>query len=204
MQELVNMGIRDRDVLRAIRAVPREEFVPSVLRGEAYRNMPLPLEKGQTISQPYVVAYMTEALKLDAKAKVLEIGTGSGYQAAVLAELAEEVYTLEIIESLGCEARDKLHLLGYQNLHVQIGDGYAGWPDQAPFDAIILTAAPPAVPETLLEQLGTGGRLIAPVGVGRQELVLICNDSGEFHRQRLIPVAFVPMTGEIQGRTVSH
>ena len=200
LEELVSMGIRDDKVLSAVRRVPRENFVLPFTRAEAYRNIPLPIDEGQTISQPYVVAYMTEALQLDEGDRVLEIGTGSGYQAAVLAKLAARVYTMEIVETLGTAARKKLEAGGYTNVEVRIGDGYEGWPEEAPFDAIIITAAPPAIPPPLLGQLADGGRMVAPVGEHRQELVLIKRRADELTEERLIPVAFVPMTGEAQNR----
>ncbi len=191
-------GIGDERVLAAMRAVPRHELVPAQLRGDAYADYPLPIGEGQTISQPYIVAYMTEQLQLDGDERVLEIGTGSGYQAAVLAELSKEVYTIEIVETLARRAEADLARLGYTNIHVRHGDGYRGWPEEAPFDAIIVTAAPGRIPEPLVEQLAVGGRMILPVGKGYQELILITRDEEGVHRQRLIGVHFVPMTGEVQ------
>jgi protein-L-isoaspartate(D-aspartate) O-methyltransferase len=158
----------------------------------------LPIGHGQTISQPYIVAYMTEALQLKGNEKVLEIGTGSGYQAAVLAEIVKEVYTIEIVKPLAEEAKKRLVAEGYKNIVVKYGDGYQGWPDQAPFDAIIVTAAPPVIPKTLIEQLKEGGRMILPVGEGFQELVLVTKKSGKISKESLIPVRFVPMTGQVQ------
>jgi protein-L-isoaspartate(D-aspartate) O-methyltransferase len=156
----------------------------------------LPIGEGQTISQPYIVALMTELLELKGDEKVLEIGTGSGYQAAILAELAKEVYTIEIIEKLAQTAKERLEKLGYQNIKVKAGDGYLGWPEVAPFDAIIVTCAPPFIPEPLQEQLKEGGRMVIPVGTAYQELKLIRKEKGKIKVKAIIPVRFVPMTGE--------
>jgi protein-L-isoaspartate(D-aspartate) O-methyltransferase len=197
--QIVARGVRDPVVLQALRTIPRHEFVPPALAAEAYSDSPLPIGEGQTISQPYIVGYMTELLRLDSAHKVLEIGTGSGYQAAVLSLLAKEVYSIEIVESLGLEARERLTRLGYGNIHVRIGDGYKGWPEQAPFDRIILTAAPPEIPRALLDQLASGGRLIAPVGPnsGAQEIIVADKDAaGKIHLQTDLPVRFVPMVKE--------
>lgn len=194
-------GVKDAEVLRAMRKIPRHEFVASGFINDAYNDTPLPIAAGQTISQPYIVAYMTEKLDLKKTDRVLEIGTGSGYQAAVLAEIVDTVYTIEIIEELANGAGKILRKLGYSNVKVRHGDGYQGWPESAPFDAVIITAAPPKLPKPLLDQLAEGGRLISPVGDYYQELVLIENtgQSG-FRKQTLIPVRFVPMTGEIQSK----
>ncbi len=200
-------GIRDARLLEAMRAIPREDFVPPDLRGLAYRDGPLPIGQGQTISQPYIVALMTEAARLRRKDRVLEIGTGSGYQAAVLGKLVREVYSIEIVPELGERARELLKKLGYRNIHVRVGDGYAGWPEKAPFQAILLTAAPEQIPQPLLDQLAVGGRLIAPVGPEGtdQELVRVTRektDSGSVLKtERLLPVRFVPMTGKARGRS---
>jgi protein-L-isoaspartate(D-aspartate) O-methyltransferase len=186
-------------VLDALRAVPRHEFVPAALRGSAYRNLPLPIGEGQTISQPFIVALMTELASVDGMSKVLEIGTGSGYQAAVLAEIAREVYTIEIVEPLGRRASATLERLGYDNVHVRVGDGYRGWPEAAPFDAIVVTAAPGEVPAPLIEQLAVGGRLVIPVGAedGVQSLRLLTKDSaGNVAQSDVLPVRFVPFTRE--------
>jgi protein-L-isoaspartate(D-aspartate) O-methyltransferase len=194
-RQIAARGVKDRAVLKALRAVPRHEFVPPDLASEAYSDNPLPIGYGQTISQPYIVGYMSEMLKLAPEHKVLEIGAGSGYQAAVLSRLAREVYTIEIVEPLGVQARDRLERLGYRNIHVRIGDGYRGWPEEAPFDRIILTAAPPEIPEALIEQLAPGGRLIAPVGpsYGDQEIILVDKDAeGRIHTKTDLPVRFVP------------
>ena len=166
-EQIAGRDVRDPRVLAALAHVPRHELVPDEMREYAYEDRPLPIGHGQTISQPYVVAYMTEQLRLRGDERVLEIGTGSGYQAAVLAELAREVYSIEIVEELGERARADLARLGYSNVHVRVGDGYRGWPEQAPFDAIIVTAAPGHVPQPLIDQLAVGGRLVLPVGRSR-------------------------------------
>ena len=187
-------GIRDGDVLRAMRETPRHEFVPPDVRAYAYHDQPLPIGYGQTISQPYIVAFMTEELAVEKNDRVLEIGTGSGYQAAVLAPLVAHVYTIEIVPELAKAARAKL--ARYDNVTVRQGDGYKGWPEQAPFDRIILTAAPPEIPQALLDQLKPGGKLLAPVGESSwsQELVLVEKDAGgNLRRTSLLPVRFVPM-----------
>lgn len=195
--QILRRGIEDPAVLQAMRTVPRHEFVPLPYRDLAYTDQPLPIGNGQTISQPYVVAQMTELLALDSSSKVLEIGTGSGYHAAVLSQVAGEVYTIEIIAPLGHRARQKLDELGYDRVHVRIGDGYRGWPEEAPFDAIILTAAPPEMPTPLLEQLKVGGKMVLPEGSGSiQDLLLVTRTAGSLERQRVAAVRFVPMTGE--------
>lgn len=189
----------DPAVIDAMRRVPRHEFVPDSYREFAYLNRPLPIGEDQTISQPYIVALMTDLAEIDAASRVLEIGTGSGYQAAILAEIADHVYTIEIIESLGLQAQGTLARLGYGNVSVRIGDGYAGWPDKAPFDAIIVTAAPETVPAPLIEQLAVGGHLVVPVGpeAGSQVLrVLEKNAEGELATRDVLPVRFVPFTRE--------
>jgi protein-L-isoaspartate(D-aspartate) O-methyltransferase len=192
-------GIRDTLVLKAMQKVPRHFFVPDYLKDQAYVDSPLPIGEGQTISQPYIVAFMTEALKLKGGEKVLEIGTGSGYQAAVLAEIAKEVYTIEIIPSLGRRANELLKKLAYNNIHVNIGDGYRGLPEQAPYDAIMVTAAPGHIPQPLVDQLKKEGRMIIPVGDFYQELILITKKpDGNIKKQSVLPVRFVPMTGEAQ------
>ena len=198
-QQIRWRGVKDSLVLKAMKKVPRHEFVPSYLKEVAYSDRPLPIGEGQTISQPYIVAFMTEQLNLKGGEKVLEIGTGSGYQAAILAEIAGEVYSIEIISSLGRQAEKRLKKLGYQNIHVKIGDGYLGLPEQAPFDAIIVTAAPDHIPQPLINQLKNGGRMIIPVGDYRQELILITKDKhGKIKKQPILPVIFVPMTGKAQ------
>jgi len=189
-------GVKDPRVLSALRKVERHRFVPEEYLNSAYSDQPLPIGEGQTISQPYIVALMTELLELKGDEKVLEIGTGSGYQAAILAELAKEVYTIEIIESLASMARSRLSGLGYQNIKVKAGDGYLGWPEAAPFDAIIVTAAPDHIPKPLLDQLKEGGRMVVPVGTYAQELRKIVKRSGTIETTDIIPVVFVPMTGD--------
>jgi protein-L-isoaspartate(D-aspartate) O-methyltransferase len=179
--------------------VPRHEFVPQELRKDAYKNGPLPIDYDQTISQPYVVAFMTEQLEPRPTDRVLEIGTGSGYQAAVLAELVREVYTIEIIEPLAKRAEADLKRLGYTNVFVRAGDGYKGWPEAAPFDSIIVTCAPEKVPQPLVAQLKDGGRMIIPVGgTPDQQLVLLRKQGERLEKRTVLPVRFVPMTGEAQ------
>ncbi len=197
-RQIVARGISDRAVLAAMEKVPRHEFVPQSLRSKAYDDRPLPIGEGQTISQPYIVALMTEALRLAPGDKVLEIGTGSGYQAAVLAELVEQVYTIEIIESLGKRAEGTLKRLGYDGVQVKIGDGYLGWEEHAPYDAIIVTCAPEDIPQPLIDQLAEGGRMIIPVGPQShtQTLTLVEKKEGVILKKGIIPVLFVPMTGE--------
>lgn len=192
-------GIKDTLVLKAMRNVPRHLFVPDYVQEQAYVDSPLPIGEGQTISQPYIVAFMTEVLQLKGGEKILEIGTGSGYQAAVLAEIVKEVYTIEIVPSLGLRAEQLLKKLNYKNIHVKIGDGYQGVPEQAPFDAIIVTAAPGHIPQPFVDQLKKGGRMIIPVGDFYQELMLITKKpDGTVKKQSVLPVRFVPMTGEAQ------
>ena len=193
--------VSDPAVLRAMRTVPRHEFIPESLARMAYEDRPLPIGQGQTISQPYIVASMTEALELEADDIVLEVGTGSGYQAAVLAEIVKEVYSIEIVPELGKRAARVLDALGYANVHTRIGDGYIGWPGRAPFDAIIVTAAPDHIPQPLVDQLKTGGRMVIPVGPrGRvQELKLLeKQEDGSVKTITLDLVRFVPMTGEAE------
>ena len=198
-EQIAGRGIEDPRVLAALSRVPRHELVPEDVRAHAYEDRPLPIGHAQTISQPFVVAYMTEQLRLRGGERVLEIGTGSGYQAAVLAELAGEVYSIEIVAPLGERARADLQRLGYRNVHVRIGDGYRGWPEQAPFDAIIVTAAPGHVPQPLIDQLAVGGRLVLPVGGLDQELLRIERHADGIREERLIDVRFVPMRGEAEG-----
>ncbi|RMH37223.1 MAG: protein-L-isoaspartate(D-aspartate) O-methyltransferase [Nitrospirae bacterium] len=203
-EQIIGGGITDTAVIEAMRRVPRHRFVPDTVADEAYEDHPLPIGFGQTISQPFIVAYMTQALKLKPNDKVLEVGTGSGYQAAVLAEIVSHVYTIEIVEPLAKRAEATLRALGYQNVHVRVGDGYQGWPEEAPFDAIIVTAAPDHVPQPLLDQLAIGGRMILPVGKFVQELVLIRRTEKGFERTTLLPVAFVPMTGEAEKKKAAE
>jgi len=197
-EQIEARGVHDSRVLAAMRRVPRHEFVPFEQRPYAYEDRPLPIGHGQTISQPYIVAVMSEALELDGSEKVLEIGTGSGYQAAVLAQLAAEVYTIEIVEPLASRARSDLKRLGFENLHVRAGDGYRGWPEAAPFDAIIVTAAPDHIPQPLVDQLAVGGRLVIPVGRMFQELVLLAKEAEGVRHEDLLAVRFVPMVGEAE------
>lgn len=185
--------IRDSSVLAAMMKVPRHRFVDAEYQMEAYSDYPLPIGFGQTISQPYIVAYMTEAAQIAPTEKVLEIGTGSGYQAAILAELAREVYTIEIIPELAERARTVLTELGYGNVQVRAGDGYAGWPEHAPFDAIVVTAAPDHVPPALVEQLAVNGRMIIPVGTGAQEMRVITKTAAGITEKKTLPVRFVPL-----------
>jgi len=188
--------ITNTRVLAVMDKVPRHEFVPASLRAQAYRDHPLPIGHGQTISQPFIVAFMTEKLEPQPTDKVLEIGTGSGYQAAVLAELVSNVYTIEIVEPLAHRAEADLKRLGYTNVFVRAGDGYKGWPEAAPFDAVIVTCAPEKVPQPLVDQLKEGGRMIIPVGpAGDQELYLLRKHGDKIERQAVLPVRFVPMTG---------
>ena len=189
-------GISDPRVLAAMAKVERHLFVPPGYRAQAYRDHPLPIGENQTISQPYIVALMTELLELDGDEKTLEVGTGSGYQAAVLAELTTEVYTIEIVKPLAERSGKLLDSLGYKNVTVRCGDGYAGWEEQAPFDAIIVTCAPSEIPQPLLEQLADSGRMVVPVGDFWQELMLIERVGDEYYQTKVIPVRFVPMTGE--------
>ncbi|MCW9706110.1 protein-L-isoaspartate(D-aspartate) O-methyltransferase [Fodinibius salsisoli] len=193
-----NKGVTDPTVLEAMRQVPRHLFVPKQYQSYAYQNRPLPIGYNQTISQPYIVAYMTQMLNLEAGEKVLEIGTGSGYQAAVLSELTSNVFTIEIVEPLGQQAKSRFDSLGYSTIKTKIGDGYKGWSKHAPFDAIILTAAPEEIPQPLIEQLAPGGVLVAPVGrAGKvQMLTKVTKDqNGKVEIQKKLPVRFVPMMG---------
>lgn len=196
--QIVGGGITDQKVIAAMRRVPRHQFIPDYEAKDAYGDFPLPIGHAQTISQPYIVAYMTDALNLQPGEKVLEIGTGSGYQAAILAELGVHVFTIEIVKPLAQYARDNLSKLGYDQVMVRAGDGYQGWPEERPFDAIIITAAPDHIPSPLLEQLAVGGRLILPVGDQSQSLVLIRRNEEGYSQTELLSVRFVPMTGEAE------
>jgi len=195
------MDIKNPRVLKAMATVPRHEFVPESLRKYAYGDGPLPIGYGQTISQPFIVAFMTEHLDPKPTDRVLEIGTGSGYQAAVLSMLAGEVYTIEIVEPLAKQAAAVLKRLGYNNVKVLAGDGYKGWPEHAPFDAIIVTCAPDQVPQPLVDQLKDGGRMIIPVGpAGNQQLYLLRKNGQKIEKQAVLPVSFVPMTGKADSK----
>lgn len=197
-RQIAARDVTDPDVLSAMKQVPRHRFVPPAYRESAYNDHPLPIGEGQTISQPYIVAFMTQALDLRPDDRVLEIGTGSGYQAAVLAELVNQVYTIEIVESLGIRARNTLKKLGYDNVHVRIGNGYKGWPQKAPFDAIIVTCAPEEIPEALVDQLKEGGQMIIPVGRvgGVQKLIKCVKRAGRLNTENVMLVRFVPMVGD--------
>jgi protein-L-isoaspartate(D-aspartate) O-methyltransferase len=203
---MVEEQIRARDVvdpqvLAAMEQVPRHMFVPEAERERAYGDQALPIGKGQTISQPYIVALMTSLLGVGRGSKVLEVGTGSGYHAAVVSRVAGQVYTMEIVPALAEQARQTLARLGYDNVHVRAGDGYQGWPEAAPFDAVLLTAAPPRVPLPLLQQLKPGGRMVVPVGEFWQDLLVLTKRAdGLVETRKVLPVRFVPMTGEVQSR----
>jgi protein-L-isoaspartate(D-aspartate) O-methyltransferase len=195
-EQLEGRDIRDPRVLSAMRSVPRHLFIPESARGGAYGDFPLPIGHGQTISQPYIVAFMTEALKVAPEHRILEIGTGSGYQAAVLSVLAKEVFTIEIVDPLARRARAALAELGYRNVDVRSGNGYLGWPEHAPYDRIIVTAAPPEVPPALVEQLKEGGLMAIPGGVGDQELRIMRRTAIGMETLATLPVRFVPMVGK--------
>jgi len=197
-QQIEARGVHDPRVLAAMRSVPREQFVPESVRSQAYADGPLPIGDGQTISQPYIVALMTELLEVGPGDKVLEIGTGSGYQGAVLGAMGVNVFTIEIRPTLCREAAARLARLGYTSVHVRCGDGYGGWPEEAPFDGIIVTAAPERVPDPLLRQLKVGGHMVIPVGAFYQELKVITRTPEGYTEKSVVPVRFVPMTGEIE------
>jgi len=194
-EQIARRGIRDQRVLAAMRKIERHRFVSEAQRSGAYEDHPLPVGEGQTISQPYIVALMTEALALQGDERVLEVGTGSGYQTAILAELVTEVYSVEILPRLAEQARATLEDLGYRNVHIRLGDGSEGWAEHAPYQGILVTAAPPQVPPALLEQLAEGGRLVIPVGVQSQELELHTRRPEGFRVERLAAVRFVPLVG---------
>lgn len=191
--QLVGRGIKDKRVLEAMRKVARHLFIPENMRLYAYNDEPLPIGEGQTISQPYIVAYMTEALQLNGSERVLEIGTGSGYQTAILNEIVKEVFTLELIGSLSVKAQEVLKELKYVNIFFKIGDGTLGWKEHAPYDAIMVTAAPAGVPKALKEQLKMYGKMIIPIGATFQELVLVIREKKKFKIKKLLPVRFVPL-----------
>ena len=198
-QQLRGRDIRSTAVLDAMRRVPRHRFVPADQQADAYTDFPLPIGFGQTISQPYIVAFMTEALEVGPEHKVLEIGTGSGYQAAVLGELARDVFSIEVIEALATRSAALLEELGYRNVHVRAGNGYLGWPEEAPFDRIIVTAAPDEIPQALVAQLKMDGIIAVPVGVGEQMLQVLRRTPTGLSLIRSLPVRFVPMTGKPKG-----
>jgi len=195
-QQLLARDISDPTTLKAMRNVPRHEFVPADMKPYAYSDNPLPIGMKQTISQPYIVAYMTQALKLKEQDRVLEVGTGSGYQAAILGQIVDTVYTIEIVEALAFTAKNRLSALGYNNIEVRTGDGYLGWPEKGPFDAIMVTAGAEEVPEPLLKQLKEGGRMIIPVGPhnGIRQLLLMTKKSGKIKTKEVMSVRFVPLT----------
>src|SRR5437588_9299153 len=196
-EQLKPRGVQDERVLAAIAKVPRQEFVPENMRAKSYSDSALPIGHDQTISKPFIVAFMTEQLRPQPTDRVLEIGTGTGYQTAILAELVKDVYTIEIVEPLAKDASARLARLGYSNAHVKIGDGFQGWPEVAPFDAIIVTCAPDKVPQPLTQQLKEGGRMIIPVGSGiDQQLFLLEKKEGQMAERAILPVRFVPMAGE--------
>ena len=194
-EQIQNRGIHNPHVLEVMRKVPRHQFVEPAFLGQAYEDRALPIDCNQTISQPYIVALMTELLKLEPASKVLEIGTGCGYQTAVLAEMVEQVYSVEIIENLAEDARKQLDTLDYQNIHLSIGNGYCGWTQHAPYDGIIVSAAPKETPHRLIEQLADGGRLVLPIGGLEQELILIQKTQRGIKQTEIAAVRFVPMTG---------
>jgi protein-L-isoaspartate(D-aspartate) O-methyltransferase len=196
-EQLQDRGISDARVLDAMRRVPRQEFVPAHLREMAYQDCALPLDHGQTISQPFIVGFMTEALETTSDQRVLEVGSGCGYQAAVLSLLVKEVFSIEIVEALAIGAAERLRRLGYDNVQVRHGDGHLGWPERAPFDAIIATCAPKEIPEALVEQLREGGHMAIPVGHrGVQDLIVLTKEEGSLRQNKVMQVRFVPMTGQ--------
>jgi protein-L-isoaspartate(D-aspartate) O-methyltransferase len=198
-QQVRQRGIVEPEVLAAMEQVPRHMFVPDALKAQAYSDQPLVLDQGRTVYQPYVVALMTELLKLKRGDKVLEIGTGSGYQAAVLSRIAREVDSIEIVEPIANQASKRLSVLGYHNVVVLWGNGYLGWPDKAPFDAILLSAAPPSIPKALLQQLRVGGKMVVPVGGFFQDLLVITKTADGIQKRTVIPVRLSPMKGKVPG-----
>jgi len=200
LEQIERRGVMDPRVLRAMESVPRHLFVPEAYRGGAYEDGPLPIGEGQTISQPYIVAFMSEAIRPRPTDRVLEIGTGSGYQTAVLSRLVRHVFTIEIRPQLGEAAGARLREIGCANVTARVGDGHDGWPEEAPFDAILVTAAPPETPQALLDQLAVGGRLVIPLGTLDQELVRLTRREHGFDRETLLPVRFVPLTRDRRPR----
>jgi protein-L-isoaspartate(D-aspartate) O-methyltransferase len=198
VDDIRQRGITRPEVLAAMEQVPRHLFVPDGVRAKAYSDEPLPLGAGRSIYQPYVVALMTSLLDLKHKDKVLEVGTGSGYHAAVLSRIAREVFSIEIVETVASQASKRLSVLGYHNVNVRVGDGYQGWPDEAPFDAILLSAAPPHIPKPLLDQLRVGGRMVVPVGGAFQDLLVITKSADGLEKRTVIPVRLSPMTGRVR------
>lgn len=199
-EQIRSRGITNADVLKVMENVPRHLFIPEEYQAQAYEDTPLPIGQDQTISQPYIVGLMSSLLELTGNETILEIGTGSGYQTAVLAQLAATIYTVEIIPDIGDHARRTLRQLGYRNVHLRIGDGYQGWSEEAPFDAIVVTAAPICTPLPLIEQLKVGGKLTVPVGRYDQDLCVIVKNEEGYDTRNILPVRFVPMTGEAQLR----
>lgn len=198
-EQIVSRGVKDLNVLKALERVPRHRFVSEALESSAYDDNPLPIGENQTISQPFIVAYMTAALELQGRERILEVGAGSGYQAAILSEIVREVYTIEINQNLIIEVALRLKKLGCNNVNLRYGDGYEGWPELAPFDGIVVTAAPDHVPPSLIEQLKVGGKMVIPVGEKEQELLLITKlEDGSVDRESRIPVRFVPMIREAE------
>ena len=198
VDELRRRGVTKAEVLAAMEQVPRHLFVPDDVRAQAYSDQPLALGGGRSVYQPYVVALMTSLLELKRGDRVLEVGTGSGYHAAVLSRIAREVYSIEIVETVASQASKKLSVLGYHNVAVKVGDGYQGWPDKAPFDAILLSAAPPHIPKPLLNQLRVGGRMVVPVGGFFQDLQVITKVADGLETRNIIPVRLAPMTGRVR------
>ncbi|HMU82823.1 MAG TPA: protein-L-isoaspartate(D-aspartate) O-methyltransferase [Leptospiraceae bacterium] len=193
-EQIQRRGVKDPRVLRAMRAIPRHAFIPGNLQSEAYEDHPVSIGEGQTISQPYIVAYMTELLEVKPGHSILEIGTGCGYQTAVLAILGAEVYTIEIIASLQQTARQTLHALGFENIDFYCGDGSSGWPQKRTFDRIIVTAAPPTIPQELVNQLAESGKMVIPVGEMQQDLTVMRRSNGRLSEEKVLPVRFVPIT----------
>ncbi len=200
-EQIISRGVRDSRVLKAIETIPRHRFVDERQEHAAYDDTPLPIGENQTISQPFIVAYMTAALELQGEERILEVGAGSGYQAAILSELVKDVYTIEINENLVIEVALRLKKMAIGNVSLRFGDGYEGWPEQAPFDGIVVTAAPNHIPRSLISQLKVGGKMIIPVGESEQELLLVTKrDDGNYEKESRIPVRFVPMIRETEGK----